>query len=99
MSEVSFIIFEILAIMGLFIAIFIYSALSTETVTVLSSYILFLILIFPFYLLIIQLNLLIKDMHLENLFFFKILVFYSTLINIFIGIYLFFELVYIFFFT
>jgi len=99
MFQLSLTILEITSIMSLFILIFIYSAISSDTTTVLISLILFLIFLLPFYVLINQLKLLIVDLNLENVVFFKTLVFYSTIVNVFIGTYLIIELIYVFFFN
>jgi len=99
MYQLSLTILEITSIMGLFIIIFIYSAISSDTTTVLISLLLFLLFLLPFYVLINQLKFLMAELNLENIVFFKTLVLYSTIVNIFIGTYLFIELIYVFFFN
>jgi hypothetical protein len=96
MSEVNFVVFEILVIVMLYIFIFIYSALSSDTITTCLSLSIYLILLVPLYILLEKLNLLLYVNNLENKIFFKILFFYCTIINIFIGFFLFVQLLYLF---
>ena len=96
MLEINLTLFEILIILALYIFIFIYSVISTDTITTLMSFILFLILLLPFYILLEKLKLLVYVNNLEDLFFFKIINYYSTLINLFIGLFLFIQLIYLF---
>ena len=98
MSEINLILFDILIILIIFIISFIYSVLSTDTLITLISFLIFLILLIPFYKLLAKLRLIIFVNNLENFAFFNILFFYSNLINLFIGICLFLELIYLFFF-
>lgn len=96
MPELNTILFEILIILMLYIFIFIYSAISSDTITTCLSLSIFLILLLPFYILLKKLRLLLFVNNLEDKVFFKILFFYSTLINIFIGFFLIIQLVYLF---
>lgn len=96
MSEVNIIVFEILVILMLYIFIFIYSAISSDTVTSCLSFSIYIVLLLPLYILLEKLSLLIYVSNLENKTFFKILFFYSTIINIFIGFFLLIQLIYLF---
>jgi hypothetical protein len=99
MVEIIFNLIEIFSIMSLIILIFIYSAISTDTLTVFLCLIFFLILLLPFYFLLNQLKSTIIVLGLEDSFFFNYVIGYSIIINSFIGIYLFIELIYLNFFN
>lgn len=87
MSEFHLIIVEALLILSVIIFIFIYSAISADTLTTLIAFLIFLILLIPFYQILENLEVLLYIYNLENNNFFTLIFFYSTLINIFIGIY------------
>ena len=96
MSEINIVLFEIFIILILYIFIFIYSAISSDTLTSCLSLSIFLILLIPLYFSLEKLKLLLFINNLENEAFFRILFFYSTLINIFIGFFLIIQLIYLF---
>ncbi len=96
MSEISIVVFEILVIILLYIIIFIYSAISSDTITTCLSLSIYIILLLPLFLLLDKLNCLIFANNLENKLFFKVLFFYSTIINLFIGFFLLVQLLYLF---
>ena len=96
MSEVNVVIVEILVILLLYIFMFIYSAISSDSVTTCISFSIYIILLLPLYIFLEKLRLLIYVNNLENEIFFKILFFYSTIINIFVGFFLFVQLLYLF---
>lgn len=99
MVEISFIVIEIISLLSFIILIFIYSAISTDALTVFICIILFLILLLPFLTIINQLELILIEFNLENIFFYKLLINFSMIINIFIGLYLIIELFYTAFFN
>jgi len=96
MTEINFVLFEIFTILLLYIFIFIYSAISSDTLTSCLSLSIFLILLIPLHISLEKLKVLIFSDNLENEAFFRILFFYSTLINVFIGFYLIIQLIYLF---
>lgn len=96
MSEINIVVFEILVILMLFILLFIYSAISCDTITTCLSLSIYVILLLPLYILLEKLSLILFTYNLENRIFFKTLFLYSTLINIFIGFFLFVQLIYLF---
>ncbi|KKM64004.1 hypothetical protein LCGC14_1505720 [marine sediment metagenome] len=98
MSELQILLIEIFIILSLYIFVFIYSVISVDTITTLLSFLIFLILLIPFYFLLEKLDFLVHFNNLEDIPIFNLIVFYSTLINLFIGLYLFVELVYLFFY-
>jgi len=95
MLEFNILLFEILLILSISIFIFIYSAFSADTVTSFISLLIFLILLIPFYLILERLELIIYMNNLENVGFFKLIIVYSTLINVFIGLFLVVESIYL----
>ncbi len=95
MLEFNILLFEILLILSISIFIFIYSAFSADTVTSFISLLIFLILLIPFYLILERLELIIYMNNLENIVFFKLIIVYSTLINVFIGLFLVVESIYL----
>lgn len=95
MLEFNILLFEILLILSISIFIFIYSALSADLITSFISLLIFLILLIPFYLLLERLELIIYMNNLEHLSFFKLIFSYSTLINVFIGLFLVVESIYL----
>ncbi len=98
MSELQILLIEIFIILSLYIFIFIYSVISVDTITTFLSFLIFLILLIPFYFLLDKLEFLVYFNNLEDIPIFNLIIFYSTLINLFIGLYLFIELVYLFFY-
>ncbi len=95
MLEFNILLFEILLILSIFIFIFIYSAISVDMLTTLISLLIFLILLIPFYVILERLEIIIYMNNLENINFFKLIFFYSILINVFIGLYLVVESIYL----
>jgi len=95
MLEFNILLFEILLILSIFIFIFIYSAFSVDMLTTLISLLIFLILLIPFYVILERLEIIIYMNNLENINFFKLIFFYSILINVFIGLYLVVESIYL----
>ncbi len=99
MFELFLTLIEILSIITFFILIFIYSILSTDSTTTIISFMLYLIILIPFLFLIDYFKNLIKITMLENLIFFKSIVFLATIITYIIGFVLFIELIYLLFFS
>lgn len=99
MAEINIILIEIISLMSFIILIFIYAAISTDTLIIFISLILYLTLLFPFYAIISQLKLVVLELNLEISFFFNSLIFYLIIINLFIGICLFIKSMYIVFFS
>jgi len=87
MLEIHLLLFEVLLMLSVIIFIFIYSAFSVDMLTTLIAFLIFLILLIPFHLILEKLEVLLYVNNLENIAFFKLIFFYSTLINLFIGIY------------
>ena len=95
MLEYQIFLIEVLLILGINIFIFIYSALSVDMSITLISLLIFLILLIPFYLILEKLEILLYIDNIEENTFFKFVFFYSTLINVFIGMYLTIESIYL----
>jgi hypothetical protein len=95
MIEFNILLFEILVLLTLFTFIFIYSILSADMLTSFISLLIFLILLIPFYLILERLELVMYINNLENLYIFRLIFLYSTLINVFIGLFLVVESIYL----
>lgn len=95
MIDLNLTLFGLLAILALNIFVFIYSAISTDMITTFISLTLFLIFLLPFYVLLEKLKLIILLKNSEDLIFYKIFSFYSTLLNLFIGFFLIVQLIYL----
>jgi len=95
MLEYQILLIEVLLILGINIFIFIYSALSVDMSITLISLSIFLTLLIPFYLILEKLEILLYIDNIEENTFFKLVFFYSTLINVFIGMYLTIESIYL----
>lgn len=95
MFDLNFTLFQILLILALYIFIFFYSAISADMMTTCICLMIFMIFLLPFYILIEKLKLIIFINDIGNILFFKILIFYSTIIVIFIGFFLFIQLIYL----
>ncbi len=95
MLEYQILLIEVLLILGINIFIFIYSVLSVDMSITLISLTIFLILLIPFYLILEKLEILLYIDNIEENTFFKFVFFYSTLINVFIGMYLTIESIYL----
>lgn len=96
MNELHLVTNQILLILMIFIVVFIYSAISGDMITTTLSLFIFLILLIPFFYLSEKLSLLLSSSNdLENLMFYEMIFSYSKLINIFIGIFLFVQLIYL----
>ena len=96
MFELNVLLLEISIILGINILIFIFSLISTDILVTSLSFLIFLILLIPFYILLEKLELIVFINSLESSPFYKLIFFYSWLLNIFIGIILFVELIYLF---
>ena len=99
MLEFNLFFIEVLSILIFFIIIFIYSTLSADTIISLLAFLLFLTFLIPFYILLEQIQ---KIAYLNNLSgasIINLLIFYSNVINLLIGICLFIEIVYLFLFS
>jgi len=99
MLDLQILLLEIFIILSIYIIIFLYSVISADIITTLLSFLIFLILLIPLYLILDRIELQIYINNLKDIPMFKILFFYSTLINLFIGTYLFVEIVYLIFFA
>lgn len=95
MLEYQILLIKVLLILGINIFIFIYSALSVDMSITLISLSIFLIILIPFYLILEKLEILLYIDNIEENTFFKLVFFYSTLINVFIGMYLTIESIYL----
>ena len=87
MLEIHLLLFEVLLMLSIIVFIFIYSAFSVDMLTTLIAFLIFLILLIPFYLILEKLKVLLYINNLEKVTFFKLIFYYSTIINVFIGIY------------
>lgn len=96
MLEVNILVLEIFIILGINILIFIFSIISTDILITSLGFFFFLVLIIPFHLLIEKLELITVIYSLESSAFYKLIIFYSWLINFIIGISLFIQLIYLF---
>lgn len=99
MIEINFIILEIFIMMMIFIIIFIFAVISSEISTIFPCFALFLMLLIPFSLIMQDFNILIVELNYEIVPIFKMLPFFSTLINTFMGLYMFIEIIYVQFFS
>ncbi len=88
-------LFEIFMILSINIILFIYSALSTDYITSFFSFLIFLILLIPFYGILNVFSSIIYSNNLENLLLFQMILYYAKLIPCFIGFFLFVELIYL----
>ena len=95
MFDVDYVFFELLFILIFFIIIFIFASLSADQIIIFTSMILFLILLVPYLVLLNQFNILTIG---NNNFYFKILSFFSPVVIMFIGIFLFIDIIYVHFF-
>ncbi len=95
MLEFEILLFEALLILGIFIFIFIYSTFSVDMLSTLISLLIYLILLIPFYVISNRLEFIIYRDNIEHVNFFKLFFFYSSLINVFIGLYLVIQSIYL----
>jgi hypothetical protein len=96
MLEINILVLEIFIFLSINILIFIFSIISTDILITSLSFFFFLVLVIPFHLLIEKLELMTLIYNLENFAFYKLIIFYSWLINFVIGISLFIQMVYLF---
>ncbi len=87
---------ELLLLLSVIILIFFYSIISTDVFITSLALLIFIVLIIPYQILLNELKILVFDNNLDNLLIFKLVFLYSWLINVFIGISLLIELVYLF---
>jgi len=93
--DLNIVIFELMAFHMIFLVLFIFSIISTDSYSTLFSLTFFLILLIPFYMVLNNFSELILLNDLETFFLFKILLFYSNIISGFIGLFLIIQLVYL----
>jgi hypothetical protein len=98
MSELNLILFEFYLLLAFFIFIFAFSIISAEPVAIFISIVLFFIFLIPFVQILNEIEVFAFNEGFETVFF-KTVVSYSKLIVVFIGIFLFIELVYVFLFS
>lgn len=98
MSEFNLIIFEFYSLLAFFIFIFAFSVISAEPIAIFISIVLFFIFLMPFFQILNEIEVYAFIEGFETVFF-KTVVSYSKLIVIFIGIFLFIELIYVFLFS
>ncbi len=98
MSEINLIIFEFYSLLAFFIFIFAFSVISAEPIAIFISIVLFFIFLMPFFQILNEIEVFAFSKGFETVFF-KTVVSYSKLIVIFIGIFLFIELIYVFLFS
>jgi hypothetical protein len=95
MLEINILIVETFVLLAFTIIIFIFSLVSTDILISMLSFLLYLIILIPFFILLDKLELLIYITDLENPTSYNVISLYSKLIYIFIGLSLFIELVYL----
>ncbi len=95
MFDINYLFFELLFFMIFFIIIFIIASFSADQLIIFACIILFLILLAPYLVLINKFNILRIG---NNNFYYNLLSFFSPLINIVIGIFLFIDIIYVHFF-
>lgn len=98
MSELNLILFEFFSLLAFFIFIFAFSVISGEPIAIFISIVLFFIFLIPFFQILNEIEVFVFSEGFETVFF-KTVVSYSKLIVIFIGIFLFIELIYVFLFS
>ena len=98
MSELNLILFEFYSLLVFFIFIFAFSVISAEPIAIFISIVLFFIFLVPFFQILNEIEVFAFSEGFETVFF-KTVVSYSKLIVIFIGIFLFIELIYVFLFS
>jgi hypothetical protein len=96
MVELNILVLEICIFLGINILIFIFSIISTDILITSLGFFFFLVLLIPFHLLIEKLELMILIQNLESSAFYKMIIFYSWLINFIVGISLLIQLIYLF---
>jgi len=96
MLELNIIFLEFLLLLSVTILIFIYSIISTDVLITSLTLLIFMVLIIPYQILLNELKILVFKNNLDNLLIFNLVFFFSWLINIFMGISLLTELVYLF---
>ena len=96
MINSNFVVLLILIILALFVFLFMYSALSADVITTCISFMIFLIFLFPIFILIEYLKNFVAINDAENLIFYKIVIFYSTILIVFIGLFFFIQMIYLF---
>jgi len=99
MIEFNILFLKIILILGLFILAFIYSIISSDLLVTLLCLFLYLIFFFPFFLLIEKLRILLFLNNLEEIPYIKFFLWYSTIIVIIIGTFLFIQFFYLLFFA
>ena len=98
MSELNLILFEFYSLLAFFIFIFAFSVISAEPIAIFISIVLFFIFLVPFFQILNEIEVFVFSEGFETVFF-KTVVSYSKLLVIFIGIFLFIELIYVFLFS
>jgi hypothetical protein len=98
MSELNLILFEFYSLLAFFIFIFAFSAISAEPIAIFISLVLFFVFLIPFFQILNEIEVFVFSEGFETVFF-KTVVPYSKLLVIFIGIFLFIELIYVFLFS
>jgi len=98
MSELNLILFEFYSLLAFFIFIFAFSVISAEPIAIFISLVLFFIFLMPFFQILNEIEVFAFNEGFETVFF-KTVVSYSKLIVIFIGIFLFIEMIYVLLFS
>lgn len=99
MYELSLLLIELFSFMSFFLFLFIYSTISNDLVIVFMAFLIFLILLIPFSKIIEFMICFIEKMSLPDYIFLSSITYCCNLINFLIGIFLFIEIIYLFFFT
>lgn len=95
MQELNILLIELLLTLGTVIFLFIYSTISIDILITMLSLLIFLSLLFPCYLLSERMEILVYINSLETMTIYNLVIYYSWLINIFIGVCLFIQLLYL----
>jgi len=94
MSEFNLIVIEFFLLLALFFFIFAFSIISSESITVFISIVLFFIFLIPFFQVLDEISLVVFNEGFEATLLYSIIS-YSKFVIIFIGLFLFVELVYV----
>jgi len=94
MSEFNLIVIEFFLLLALFLFIFAFSIISSESITVFISIVLFFIFLIPFFQVLDEISLVVFNEGFETTLLYSIIS-YSKFVIIFIGIFLFVEMVYV----
>ena len=99
MADLNFVLLEFFSLIAVIILIFSFSAISAEPLIIILAILILSILVFPYFQIVYEIEEFMVNYGFENDIFFKNIFPYTKIIIIFIGIFLFVELIYIFLFN